>query len=261
VEKGEMMKDKLNYIFIETPEGVRFPLILASPIARGLAIFIDTCCMLVIYNIAVKIISILKFIPTDFINAAFILTLFIVMTSYSILLEYYWNGATIGKKILRLKVIDASGLKLQFNQVLIRNILRIFDALPIFYLLGGVFALLSKRYQRLGDLLAQTLVIRIPSRTTSEIEEFSSSKHNSLRKHHFVVNKIRNKLTKEEIDLIVSALSRKDTLLPEVKIKLYGELANYLKEKFNIPLDATEGIADENILRNVLGVIIKDKYK
>ena len=79
---------------------------------------------------------------------------------YGIGCEYFWKGQTLGKWMLGLRVMDMTGLELQFSQVVIRNLLRIFDQLPAWGLVGGVAMLASKHRQRLGDLAAGTVVIR-----------------------------------------------------------------------------------------------------
>lgn len=67
-------------------------------------------------------------------------------------------GATIGKWLFRLHITDDAGRRASFRQIVLRNITRIVDALPVGYLIGGVVALLSPRRQRLGDHLTHTMV-------------------------------------------------------------------------------------------------------
>lgn len=69
-------------------------------------------------------------------------------------------GATVGKWMLGLRVTATEGRQPSFKQILVRNVVRIVDALPWGYLLGGIVALLSSRRQRLGDHVAHTVVIR-----------------------------------------------------------------------------------------------------
>lgn len=69
-------------------------------------------------------------------------------------------GATLGKWLFHLRVTDLDGLRPAFWPIVIRNLVRPVDALPMGYLLGGVIALNSPLRQRLGDHLARTVVIR-----------------------------------------------------------------------------------------------------
>ncbi len=93
-------------------------------------------------------------------RALVILGYFVVQVGYGIACEWLWRGQTVGKRLLRLRVMDAQGLHLQFSQVALRNLLRFVDSLPAFYLVGGLVSLLNSRAQRLGDFVANTIVIR-----------------------------------------------------------------------------------------------------
>src|SRR5437660_5178925 len=79
---------------------------------------------------------------------------------YGALLEGFWNGQTIGKRLFHLRVIDQAGLPLRIEQAWVRNLMRVFDTLPFAYLVGGISALSSPLMQRVGDRLAGTLVVR-----------------------------------------------------------------------------------------------------
>src|SRR5207245_9916187 len=85
---------------------------------------------------------------------------FAIGFAYGALLEGFWNGQTIGKRLFHLRVIDQSGLPLRIEQAWVRNLMRVFDALPIAYLVGGISVLRSPLMQRFGDRVAGTLVIR-----------------------------------------------------------------------------------------------------
>jgi len=69
------------------------------------------------------------------------------------------TGATLGKRMVGIRVIGEDGEHITFGAAVIRNVLRLIDAL-FFYLVGFVFALISTRGQRLGDRAAHTIVIR-----------------------------------------------------------------------------------------------------
>jgi uncharacterized RDD family membrane protein YckC len=68
-------------------------------------------------------------------------------------------GATPGKHLMRIKIVRRDGGPLTLRDVLIRNILRPVDFLPILYLLGGMLVLATSAAQRLGDLTAGTTVV------------------------------------------------------------------------------------------------------
>lgn len=69
-------------------------------------------------------------------------------------------GATIGKMILGIRVVMADGSPMNRRASLIRNLLRILDVLPFAYLVGAIFIWTSSTRQRLGDRVANTVVVR-----------------------------------------------------------------------------------------------------
>jgi uncharacterized RDD family membrane protein YckC len=68
-------------------------------------------------------------------------------------------GATIGKALVGLRVVDTQGCPISLSQAVIRNLLRIVDGL-FFYLIGAIFAWSTPTHQRLGDRVAGTVVVR-----------------------------------------------------------------------------------------------------
>ncbi|NWG28035.1 MAG: RDD family protein [Ignavibacteriaceae bacterium] len=80
-------------------------------------------------------------------------------------LVYFWIleglfGATLGKMMIGIKVVEKNGAKCNLKSSLIRNLLRIVDGIA-FYLVGFFIAIFSKLRQRLGDYLANTVVVEI----------------------------------------------------------------------------------------------------
>jgi uncharacterized RDD family membrane protein YckC len=69
------------------------------------------------------------------------------------------TGATLGKRMVGIRVVDENGDSVTLGAAVVRNLLRLVDAL-FFYLVGFLFALTSRRGQRLGDRAAHTIVVR-----------------------------------------------------------------------------------------------------
>lgn len=88
------------------------------------------------------------------------LIVMLLALAYSIVMEAT-IGATVGKLATGLRVVQAdSGGKISWQASIIRNILRIVDFLPLFYILGAILVWTSEKGQRLGDRVAKTVVIR-----------------------------------------------------------------------------------------------------
>jgi uncharacterized RDD family membrane protein YckC len=69
-------------------------------------------------------------------------------------------GATLGKLVMGLRVVKIDGSPCAWPGALVRNVLRLVDGLPFFYLVGLVAVAVTEKNQRLGDLAAKTLVVR-----------------------------------------------------------------------------------------------------
>lgn len=90
--------------------------------------------------------------------------------AYYILLESN-SGQTLGKKVVKIKVVKEDGSAITMGDAVVRNILRIVDGFA-FYLVGAVFVWTSPAKQRLGDKLAKTIVVGVgPTAQQSQIEE------------------------------------------------------------------------------------------
>ncbi len=87
------------------------------------------------------------------------LILDILFFLYYIVLEAVL-GATLGKLLLGLRVVNVDGSRIGWGASIIRNLLRIIDVLPFFYLLGAILIWTSPQRQRLGDRVAKTVVVR-----------------------------------------------------------------------------------------------------
>ncbi len=83
-----------------------------------------------------------------------------VTTTYFLIFETLFRGRTPGKRLTHLRVVSEGGSVLDWRQSLLRNLPRMVDSLPAGYLVVVVAMLISPRVQRLGDLVAGTIVIR-----------------------------------------------------------------------------------------------------
>ncbi len=84
----------------------------------------------------------------------------VIIFAYFILLEWI-AGFTVGKYLLKMRVVTPEGKKITLKESLIRNFGRMIDGLPCFNIIGMVSILRSEKKQRVGDKLAKTFVIRV----------------------------------------------------------------------------------------------------
>ena len=93
----------------------------------------------------------------DLDGGAFLLLLALTL-GYYIVCESA-TGATLGKRIVGIRVVGEDGEAVTFGAAVVRNLVRVVDAL-FFYFVGFISAILSQRGQRLGDRAAHTIVVR-----------------------------------------------------------------------------------------------------
>src|ERR1700682_645838 len=165
---------------IATPEGVLFRFPLAGPTSRLYAMLLDIAIVLGTVNgLGLLVYWIFAKAP-GFGVMVITLAEFAIGFAYVAVLEGFWNGQTIGKRLFHLRVIDQAGLPLGIEQAWIRNLMRVFDALPFSYLVGGVSVLSSRLMQRFGDRVAGTLVVRETPLGAPAQEAWTRQKYNSF---------------------------------------------------------------------------------
>jgi uncharacterized RDD family membrane protein YckC len=249
-----------RYIAIVTPEGVTFKLPLAGPISRCMAWLLDFACIAVTAKIMGILVGLLGMVSTDFSRAVNIVIFFVLTIGYAILLEWHWNGQTLGKRVLGLRVIDVRGMRLHLSQIVIRNLLRAVDSLPLFYLVGGLAALFSRHAQRLGDLGANTIVIRSSKVVEPDLELIlERTRYNSLRQFPHLTARLRQQVLPEEAGLALQALMRRDSLDGSARVDLFNLMAIHFKQKVTFPQEALEGVSDEQYVRNVVDVLFRNR--
>lgn len=242
---------------IRTPEGVVFSLPLAGPVARGAAWLIDIVVILGLWWGASLLLALIALASPAWMMAAQTLAFFVIKIGYGMTLEWWWRGQTIGKKVLRLRVADDRGLGLRPSQIVVRNLLRVVDFLPVFYLVGGTAMVLTRHCQRLGDLAAGTVVLRTPPALEPSLEGLLAGPFNSFREHPLLEARLRQKTSPEEARLALSALLRRDDLEPARRVRLFGELAAHFRGLVEFPEATTLGLTEEQYLRNVVDTLFR----
>ena len=145
-------------LHVETPENVVLAYQLAGPAIRFCAYFVDLALRFVV-GFVVLIIAGIGGLALPGLSTGFLfLYLFFAEWGYFVVCESFFNGKTFGKHLCGLRVVHEQGYPLTFWASMLRNLVRAADAVP-FYGAGFVAMLCSRRFQRLGDLVAGTVVI------------------------------------------------------------------------------------------------------
>lgn len=256
-----MNRGKTSSLIIRTPEGTVFSLLLAGTMSRFLACIIDIACVSAAASVVGTFLGLFSLLSLDLARALSVLAFFVLQIGYGIGCEWYWRGQTVGKRLLRLRVIDAQGLRIQFSQIVLRNLLRFVDMLPAFYLVGGVACLISRRAQRLGDLAANTIVIRTPQLADPDLDQLFSGKFNSLRAHPHLAARLRQRVSAHEASIAMQALLRRDQLETQARVELFRQLAEHFHAIVEFPPETTEGLSDEQYIRNVVDVLFRPRAR
>ena len=161
----------------ETPEQIDVSYVVAGFGSRGLAALIDA----IIVSIAMSIVTIPGSIGVTvlirlilrglahrevgdnlvpIILASMSLVGLALIGCYYVFFEAFWHGQTPGKRWMGIRVIRDGGRPLTFSASMIRNVIRLFDFLPFYYMTGVIVMFIDRKSRRLGDLAAHTIVVK-----------------------------------------------------------------------------------------------------
>jgi uncharacterized RDD family membrane protein YckC len=254
-----MTSSRVSNLIIQTPEGISFSLPLACPVTRCLAWVVDLACITGLISVVGAFLSLANLISPDLGRALTIISYFVLQIGYGIVCEWLWRGQTVGKRLLGLRVMDAHGLRLQFSQVVLRNLLRVVDSLPAFYLVGGTVCLLNARAQRLGDLIGNTIVVRHLKLPEPDVDQLLAGKYNSLRDYPHLEARLRQHVSPLEARLALQALLRRDQLDLQARVDLFEQMASHFHALVAFPPEACEGMTAEQYVRNVVDVLFRPR--
>ncbi|MES1245504.1 MAG: RDD family protein [Acidobacteriota bacterium] len=234
---------------ILTPEHVPIRLAPAGLGSRFLALLVDVA---IILGLAAGINTVLQKVLSPGLAQAAAATIgFLLFTGYPIWFELRNQGRTPGKRVFRLRVVDGRGLPITLEQSFVRNIVRAFDFAPAFYGIGGLVSLFDRDRRRLGDILADTLVVheRIPLHPhgSTRLER----RFNALRTPA-ALRRVRQRVSLEERELLLTLCLRADRLKESARYDLMEEVGSYYRERLEI--DAPQ-LSNENLVRDLTAVL------
>jgi uncharacterized RDD family membrane protein YckC len=233
----------VDRISVITPERVLVEHEIAGVGSRAVAQMIDGLILSIAY---VPMFIVLFATAKSGVPAWLAVTLLIVLFAglpfgYFILLEWRY-GATLGKRAMRIRVLTEHGAPIGLRESVTRNLLRIVDLLPAGYALGAIVALVSPRSQRLGDMAAGTIAVRIGKVPRAEAKRVSGSFVEMVAADREAA---RVGLVSAELAAVIAQfLGRLKTLTPDARIGLAGRIAR--RAETELPRPA--GMTDEQYL-------------
>jgi uncharacterized RDD family membrane protein YckC len=254
-------------LVIETPERVPLHFALASTGNRFLACAFDHFLQLVI--IAVVALGVIWWMGVadlghwmrdapKWLLALLIVLIFLIWSGYFVAFEWAWAGQTPGKRWLRLRVIREDGRPVTFWEAAARNLVRIVDMEPFpFYSLGLVSVFISNRDQRLGDLVAGTVVVREREAQAPTFDQvFSTPTSDAALRRSFKPMPFRadlSALSQTEVEVVEAFLRRRwdldDSPRQWMAWRIATPLLNRLRPEYDPASFTYEGFLEELLHR------------
>ena len=170
-----------------TPERIEFRHHLAGPARRSLAYLLDTLFIGILLFVVLMVVVLLSWgVPS--LAGPYLVFYFVVFWGYGPITEGLLGGRTLGKWACGLRVVTIEGVPISGSQAVIRNLVGLLDGfvpvifflemvrdfIPVFYLPGLTCMILTRRFQRLGDLAAGTMVVVEEPRITARMPQVGS---------------------------------------------------------------------------------------
>jgi uncharacterized RDD family membrane protein YckC len=222
-----------SIIRVVTPEFIAFEYRVAGPFRRLPAYLIDLvvifglCFLLTIFLIPVGILS-----PGMY-QFVILVSYFAIFWFYCGTLEAVFNGQTLGKWLLGLRAVNYDGLPINAMQAISRNLIRFADT---FLLLAGlVVMMMNRRYQRLGDLVAGTIVIVEERHWLTGVAKLDDPRAIQLAAHippNFVISRSLARA-------LATYVERRRFFHPQRRREVARHLAEPLLAKFGLPFDTS----------------------
>lgn len=241
----------MRQLEITTSDQVTFHLVAAGLGTRAAAWLVDQALLILI-----RIAMLVALSLTPILNVEVVVPLFLMLDLlYFTWYEWKMNGQTPGKSRYRLRVVSIDGGSLSFQAVFIRNVVRMLDSLPQLMLVGGATAWFDPLGRRLGDLAAGTMVVREGAGSFSP-PPADRDRPNTFHEDPACRRRIMARATREDRDLAVELMWRRDALEPGARHELFHHLAGDFLSRFSLPEVA--GLSEEQIVMDV-ALILADR--
>lgn len=223
----DLMTTPDEFLNIDTPENVVFGYEVVGIGSRFLAALIDTAIiglLLLAANAILILVLLGGFDALETINSFLVALLslisFAFFWGYYIFFEMRWNGSSPGKQQVGIRVIRADGTPITLAESVIRNLVRLVDFLPGAYGLGLVTMFIDSKARRLGDLAANTLVVREQTAVSLESLQKATAVTSG------VASRAPGKAEMEAAKWPVEKLTEADIQLAESLLQRYNDLPN-----------------------------------
>lgn len=216
-----------------TAQHVKIEYELASTGQRIAASIIDLVAFFIYFLIMSLMLSVsMLSVGTGTQEFVFLLVIRIPWVFYSPIIEFLTRGQSLGKVTLGIRVVKLSGENAGLREYFTRWVFRVVDIWFGFGFLAILFSSTSERGQRLGDTMANTIVIRKKSSQLYNLKNVLSIKNKET--HQTTYNNV-TRFTDEDMMLIKNTLQRLQHHPSDETKKFAIELANKTASLIGLP--------------------------
>lgn len=234
----------MEQLRIDTPEQVALEFPVAGIGSRFLAIAVDTLLQAGLYVVLAivffggfNIARVLPRVGAAVLPAIIVIAIFVLQWGYFVLFEILWRGQTPGKRVAHIRVIQDSGRPVSAMAVVVRNLLRAIDSLPVGYVVGVVTMMVTSHSRRLGDLAAGTLVVH-EQPATAPISHWRNTSAT------VAASGPAPRLTPDDVVLIETYLARRFELDPLVQDRVAKQIADRIFARIRLAPAAGQHVDD-----------------
>ena len=236
---------------LTTDQNVPIEVELAGIEQRLLAVLLDLVILMSYFVLMLALINII--FTTSYNNFSeqyfsfwfilFILLVYLPFSLYTPLMEYFTKGQTIGKMALGIRVTKVNGENAKFKDYFTRWLFRPYEVYILMFALGGVLAFvasfffdtlisaISSKNQRIGDFMANTVVVRKKPKKVYSINDILAIRNNENYTPTYTGVSM---YTDEDMMLVKNVISRVETYKNKVTKALAIELADQIAEELKL---------------------------
>jgi uncharacterized RDD family membrane protein YckC len=220
---------------IVTPERIVFEYPLAGPFRRVFGYFVDFA-FLVALVITASIVALVLSFGSSAAWGLVLVAFFALNWGYRVISEAMFNGQTLGKRVLGMRVVSDQGVPITGAQAVLRNVVGAVDGLVPFCFLPGLSSMLmTSRFQRLGDLAAGTMVVVEERRRRAGVAVVKEPAVEQL----LPFLPLRIAAGPELARALSDYAKRRDRFSAELRESLANPLARPLRDRFGLPEDTS----------------------
>lgn len=233
----------MEFIEIETPENVKLSYQVAGLGSRFIAWFVDQLILL-FGSLAIFLALFFSGVVSGAVFSSLgasmdapryamgiaILVFGLGSFVYFAIFELLMRGQTPGKKQVYIRVINANGFSLSLGSVLMRNLFRVLDNIPLFWIVPFI----SAKGQRLGDIVAGTVLVQDEPKKLAGLRDVLLTRPASARVFRFGPEMLR-KLNATDIEAIEKILERWQYLPEEQRLAFATALCEPLTARLQVP--------------------------